>query len=189
MGKPYIFGIGAAKTGGHSLAEALRRMGFAAQHVGNRCHHGEPFIRDALLKNTARGDCPIDGIEGIDAIVDWPVHTMFRELDRGVSQAKFILTYRPPDDCAISWCRMISRNHHSVGDRWPKGFTEYADIVRKHNDAVVRYFFGRPDKLLILDARDRSETKWRLLSQFLGVTSPSGDYPHEFTHEKWEKAG
>lgn len=186
MDRPYIFGIGAGKTGGHSLAEALRRLGFSTQHVGNRCYHGDTFVRDTMLTNKARGECPVNGIGGLDAIVDWPVHTMFYELDRCLPEAKFVLTYRPPDDCAISWCRMIAKNHKDVGEGWPKGFAEYADIVRKHNDSVVRHFFGRPEKMLILDARDSSKTKWSLLSKFLGVDCPSDDYPHEFNHAVWE---
>lgn len=188
MDRPYIFGIGSGKTGGHSLAEALRRLGFSTQHIGNRCYHGDTFIRDTMLQNRANGDCPTDGIGGLDAIVDWPVHEMFRELDRGVPEAKFVLTYRPPDDCAISWCRMIAQQHRNVGEGWPKGYTEYADLVREHNDAVVRHFFGRPDKLLILDARDDSKTKWALLSKFFGLPAPNGEYPHEFNHADWEPA-
>lgn len=187
--KPYIFGIGSGKTGGHSLAEAIRQLGFTCHHVGNRCYHGDTFIRDTMLKNKANGDCPTDGIGGIDAIVDCPVHELFIEIDRGVPDAKFILTYRPPDDCAISWCRMISAQHERVGLGWPRGFIEYADLVRNHNDSVVRHFFGRPEKLLILDARDSSETKWSLLGQFLGVSPPSGvAYPHAFNHADWEPA-
>lgn len=184
--RPYIFGVGSGKTGGHSLSEALRILGFRSQHVGNRCYYGDTFIRDTMLKNKANGDCPIDGIGGIDAIVDWPVHELFAQIDRCVPGAKFILTYRPPDDCAISWCRMIASQHERVGLGWPRGFIEYADIVRKHNDEVVRHFFGRPESLLILDTRDSSKTKWALLSKFLGVSPPDVDYPHEFNHAEWE---
>ena len=184
--RPHIFGIGSGKTGGHSLSEALRILGFNSQHVGNRCYYGDTYIRDTMLKNKSNGDCPIDGISGIDAIVDWPVHELFVQIDRCVPNAKFILTYRPPDDCAISWCRMIASQHERVGLGWPRGFIEYADVVRKHNDAVVRHFFGRPERLLILDTRDSSETKWALLSRFLGVSAPDKEYPHEFNHAEWE---
>ena len=187
MAKPWIFGIGSGKTGGHSLAAALYTVGLKASHVGHECYHGRTFIRDTMLANKANRRSPTDGIDGIDAIVDWPVHEMFRELDSSVRGAKFILTYRPPDDCAISWCRMIGENHKNVGPGWPKGFKKYGEIVRSHVDSVLQHFFGRPESLLILDARDSSKTKWKLLGDFLGVETPADKpYPKEFDHEQWQ---
>ena len=186
MDKPWLFGIGAGKTASHSLAEALAAMGLRVAHIGNRCYHGDTFVRDTMLENRVNRRPPTDGIAGLDGIIDWPVHEMFRELDKAVPDAKFILTYRPPDDCALSWCRMIAAHHKNVGPGWPKGFIEYADLVRRHNDAVMRHFFRRPEHLLVLDVRDSDETKWGLLAKFVGKAAPKTPYPRSFDHAQWQ---
>lgn len=186
MGKPWLFGIGAGKTASHSLAEALCLMGLQVVHVGNKCYHGDTFVRDVMLENKIHRRSPTDGLAGLDAIIDWPVHEMFREIDKTVPEAKFILTYRPPDDCALSWCRMIADQHTNVGPGWTKGYIEYADMVRRHNDAVMRHFFGRPEKLLVLDVRDKDETKWSLLGRFVNRPAPDAPYPRSFDHAGWQ---
>lgn len=186
-GEPYIFGIGAGKTASHSLAAALAAMGFRTRHLGHDKFHNRLDVLDQINANIAARQPPTAGIRGVDAVIDWPIWSQFAAIDASVPEARFVLTYRPPDDCALSWCRMIAAQHERVGPGWPKGFIEYGDQVREHNDAVLRHFFGRPDKLLVLDVRDDDATKWRLLAKFLERPAPIDQpYPRAFDHKDWQ---
>lgn len=185
--RPWLFGIGIGKTGGHSLAEALRQMGITAKHIGHEVYHGRTVIGEKMRANAKLGCNPVEGITGCEAVVDAPTHQFFRELDEHNKDARFILTYRPPDDCALSWCRMIAANHQSVMPGWPSSYNEYYRHTVDHVDAVLRHFFGRPQKLLILDVRDKDETKWRLLAKFLQRPAPyHRPYPRQFDHQTWQ---
>jgi hypothetical protein len=187
MARPWIFGIGAGKTGSNSLAAALSQLGFVAKHVGDENYWGRSPYLQVLRDNIKNGRSVCDGIEDVDALIDWPIWSQFRSLDEQIEEAKFILTYRPPDDCALSWCRMIADQHTNIRPGWITSYTEYADEVRRHNDLVMRHFLGRPEKLLVLDIRDDDETKWKLLGKFLGVNAAGkGKYPKMFCHQEWE---
>lgn len=184
--KPTVFGIGKGKTGSHSLAEALEQMGFKTHHIGNAVYNKNTAIKDRIVANKVNGENPMLGVDGYDAVIDYPIHAFFKEIDQHCKNAKFILTYRPPDDCALSWCRMLSLNHKIVGKNWTKQFTRYANECREHVDDVMSHFWGRPEKLLFLDMRDSDNDKWRLLSKFLGVECPKGAYPRKYDHRQWE---
>lgn len=189
-GSPWIFGIGVGKTGSNSLAAALIELGFTAKHVGDENYWGKSFYLQRLRDNIKEGKFVCDGIKGVDALIDWPVWSQFRQLDAQVPAAKFILTYRPPDDCALSWCRMIADQHEKIKPGWVTSYRKYADEVRAHNDDVMAHFLGRPEKLLVLDCRDDDETKWKLLGKFLGVdVGGRGEYPKKFCHQEWEADG
>lgn len=191
MGIPFIFGVGAPKTGSNSLAAALELLGFHAVHLGAKFFHLEPNWLNTVQKNIAAGICPVENID-CDAIVDWPIHEKFKELDKAIPNAKFILTYRPPHDCALSWVRMTSIQHRKYAPMIKNNGADYVSYRRRvelttnHVDDVLRYFWGRPHKLLILDCRDADETKWELLTDFLSVPCPEKGtpYPHDFDHAK-----
>lgn len=187
--EPWIFGIGAAKTGSNSLSVALRRFGLKASHLGTDVFNGDEANHSTMLKNAAENNPPTWGIFGMDAVMDYPVNYLFKEIDATVPRAKFILTYRPPDDCALSWCRMIARKPEKIKKDWPKGYCEYSNFVRQHNDEVLRHFLGRQDKLFILDCRDEARSIWKRLSNFLGLPMPKDTtYPKAFDHQKWEQS-
>ena len=50
-----------------------------------------------------------------DAFVDYPIHAIYQKLYDDNNDAKFILTYRPPHDVALSWLRMMQ--HKQVVQR------------------------------------------------------------------------
>lgn len=80
-----------------------------------------------------------------------------------------------------------TERHERFPVEWAS-YTGYAEKVRRHVDAVVRHFYGRPHKLLLLDVRDGDATKWRLLTTFLGL-KPVGvgvQYPRRFDHCDWQ---
>tara|TARA_R100000654_G_scaffold56792_1_gene83192 strand:- start:394 stop:966 length:573 start_codon:yes stop_codon:yes gene_type:complete len=188
--KPHVFGIGTGKTGSNSLCVALKKLGLSAYHCGNETYHKNGNLHSQVIKNFNENTDPLRGVDGVHAILDWPIFRMFKAIDATVPQAKFILTYRNPDECAISWCRMVSQQHEK-NKSWltkdNRSYKNYAAMVRNHNDSVLEHFFGRPDQLLILDINDRDETKWRLLKNFLGVTKPIDEpYPNEFNHKDWQ---
>lgn len=188
--RPSVFGIGVGKTGSNSLCHALRRLGFNSYHCGHETFHKNGDIHSQVTKNFNEGDDPLRGVDGIDALMDWPVFKMFRQIDHTAPGSKFILTYRNPDECAMSWCRMIAAQHER-NKPWinPKNrsYNNYVKMTRDHNDAVLDHFFGRPEQLLVLDIKDDDTTKWRLLCKFLDRPMPDVQkYPREFDHKKWE---
>jgi hypothetical protein len=188
--KPHIFGIGTGKTGSNSLCIALKRLGFNAYHCGHETYHGNDDIRKQVFSNFKDKCDPLRNIDGIDALMDHPVFKMFKDIDATVPNAKFILTYRNPEECALSWCRMISEQHER-NSPWVntqnRSYKNYIEMVRDHVDSVIEHFFGRPEQLLILDIKDRDETKWKLLCNFLGKDLPEDmRYPRQFDHQKWQ---
>lgn len=183
MDRPWIFGIGEGKTGSCSLVAALRMLGLQAAHLG---HPDNAHLRQLVDDNERDGKPITEGVTGLDALVE--IQTHWRALDAQHPQARFILTYRPPDDAAISWARMVSARHHQFPRAWCD-YETYATMHRRHISQVVSHFYGRPESLLILDARDDSATKWRLLCAFLNrPTVPASPYPHSFNHATWERA-
>lgn len=180
MARPHIFGIGEGKSGSSSLNAALRILGFRSAHTGQRESEG---LRMLLADNSRSGVELLSGIDDLEALVE--MHEYVAELDEQVDDAKFILTYRPPDDAALSWCRMLSERHEQFPRCWAS-FESFAAKVRRHIDRVVTRFYGRPERLLILDARDDDAVKWRLLGTFLGVPVPDCPYPRAFDHSDWQ---
>ena len=185
--KPSIFGIGLGKTGSNSLRDALEILGFDAVHTGKDAAAGKPAVKERLLHNMkTQAEDPLDGVGGMDALIDYPVHKMWKEIYHAYPDAKYILTYRPPDDCALSWCRMVSLQHYKVV-ALDKSYTGYVERFRKHLNDVFNEFYGRPESLLVLDTRIDNESKWLLLKEFLGVDQDVNvPYPHSFDHREWE---
>lgn len=190
--RPYVFGIGTAKTGSHSLAAALEQLGLSAYHTGSNKFKGNGDTWRQLVENRKENRSPIEGVTGFDALMDHPVWEMYQEIDKHVEGAKFILTYRPPEDCALSWSRMIHKRYENAGDGVRKYWKEnpykrFMDMAVNHIDDVFTYFHARPDDLLVLDMRDESKTKWNLLGEFLGIDPPEGEpFPKRFAHQHWE---
>ena len=181
---PHMFGIGAGKSGGHTLARAIELLGLKAAHIGHETFHGRPHIQETILANVA-GERPVlTGIDGYDALVDWPVCEYWYLLREQYPDAKFILTYRPPHDCAMSWTRMcLAQKALPAGA--PGDYAAYAAYVEEHVAAVCRGFMATPDRLLILDMREAATAGWKLLSRFLGLKPPAGvPFPKEFTYEE-----
>lgn len=185
MANPYIFGIGVAKTGSHSLAAALELLGVCTKHIGHECYHGRGEWLAVMKSNKAAGRLLCAGIDA-DALIDWPICDWFDVLADQYPHAKFILSYRPPHDCALSWIRMtMAQSARHVGAR---GYAEFANYAVAHVDAVWQRFRRDPSRLLLLDMRDADATKWAALCQFLKKPLPLANtpFPQEFRHDEWQ---
>jgi len=188
MGRAKIFGIGKPKTGSNSLTDALKRLGYSVYHSGRDVDDGNCKVNSQLMKNLREGCEALKGIpDDYDALLDYPIQKQFKKIYKEVPDAKFILTFRPPDDVAFSWLRMINYKSRPINPYFPTNFKEFADEVRNHFTEVFHFFLDKPGSLLILDTRDPDETKWKLLCDFLGEELPEDiSYPHSFDHKQWE---
>lgn len=186
--KPYIFGIGKPKTGSNSLRDALELMGLKCYHTGKEMKNKNRGIHNQLLTNMHQNEAPLKHIgDEFDALVDYPIHAIYQRLYDDNNDAKFVLTYRPPDDVALSWCRMMQHKPQPLADRLPTNFAEFSDSVRKHCAEVIEFFLDKPGRLLILDSRDDDAVKWELLSKHLKVKAPKDKpFPHSFNHQDWQ---
>ena len=184
-----LFGIGPAKSGGHSLTEALHLLGVDARHLGSESHykrdvqHKDTWIARDIWQNKLKNKPLLDGVEGHEAYVDWPIGLLFKLFDKEHPDSLFILTYRNPDDIAASWCRMCYQMKfpHSKPH-----FQEKADQVRGHYDEVFRYFADRPNRLLILDTVN-NDSNMAKLCKFLELPEQMSvqPWPHCFNHQDW----
>lgn len=163
-----VFGVGLSKTGTHSLAAALARLGCAVTH------YPPP---DKVLELAGQAD----------ALVDTPVILHMETLDQRYPEALFILTTRELESwlasCRAHWertkpsetARRVRRQvYGSVG------FDEarFRRVYREHHARVRRLFAGRPGKLLVMnivagDGYDR-------LCPALGVTPLREPFPHKY---------
>jgi hypothetical protein len=175
LGYSKVFGIGAPKTGTTSLASALLALGF-------RRTGWDPV----LVEDYERGDYdPVFRVgERYEAFEDgpWNAGRFYRDLDARFPRSKFVLTVRD----SASWSRSHERHFSSSGSPrvdarwWIDGYAEKRDeIVRDYeerNRAVVDYFAGRPDDLLVLDIS--AGEGWEKLCPFLGLPVRAGRFPH-----------
>jgi hypothetical protein len=184
---PWLFGIGTSKSGGHSLVDALSLLGLTAKHVGHELFEGRRELLATLQKNASEGLRPLDGIVGIDAIVDWPMSELWPAVRDSYPDSKFVVTYRQPHKCALSWCRMLLAQPDVARDQDITTYSGFVQHVEGHVDFVLSSFLECPDRLLILDMDDDDATKWRLLAHFVGSEPPRGvPFPRSFSHAEWE---
>ena len=198
---PYIFGIGPPKSGSHSLAIALEMLGIKTVHTGRVMGEsgrasGVKLQDDLSAALAAAADnytadlfAGIPAVANVSAIVDWPIWNNFRTIDRCIPDAKFILTYRNPDDCAFSWARQVSRQPQL----WASPHADYdvfLRVIRSLYSSVSNYFLRRPDKLLFLTSNVPGTENIKALAHFLDVPVPDNvsDYPTAFKHQTWHTA-
>jgi len=188
MGKPNIFGIGKPKTGSNSLKSALEIIGFKTYHTGNADKENDRSFHNQLLVNMQQNESPLKHIDcDYDCFVDYPIHAIYKNLYEENKDARFILTYRPPDDVALSWIRMMHHKKKPLPNRLPTNFSEFSQSCRDHVSEVFEFFLDKSKSLLILDTRDSDATKWKLLCKFLDVANiPTKKFPHSFNHASWE---
>ena len=186
--KPKIFGIGKAKSGSNSLAIALQILGYDVHHTGEKVWRESTQVRDTLRDNYFEKRDPLEGISGMDALMDYPIHMMWKQLDENVEDAKFIMTYRDPYSSAMSWCRMVTSLPLKQWEPQEISYKNYAEIVISHVDEVMAYF-GRRKDFLVLDISDSDETKWKTLATFLDKPVPKQPYPRRNNHADWYRKG
>jgi len=171
-----IFGIGLAKTGTHSLNDALELLGWRSIHYP-----------DPALMLGGRFD---EALDGCDAATDAPVAALYRQLDAAIPGSRFILTQRDLEP----W--LASLEHHMslqdpasfMGDS-PKGllrerlygtrrFVRQTMIQARtgHRHDALQYFRDRPGDLLVMDIC--AGQGWETLCPFVGVPAPDRPFPH-----------
>lgn len=179
-----VFGIGKGKTGSNSLAAALEILGYKVHHTGRGQYEGKTDVLDTLRDNWEKKKPCLQGVRKFDAYIDYPIHMMWKELAEEYPKAKFVLTYRNPDEAALSWCRMWMSKKQNEFSIKQISYNDYREIVQNHHNDVLAYFY-KTDRLLILDAKDRDEHKWEQLASFLGKKPPICPFPHKFSHSEW----
>lgn len=184
-----VFGIGLARTGSHSLTEALHTLGIDTIHYPNDL---------ATLETLLRGDVHFPLLEHYDGITDITCAPYYEDLDQRWPGSKFVLTIREEDSWLHS-CRKHqaglsnfeydgSKEHEVIMEiqRFLKAavygcheFNEerFRRVYQRHVQNVTSYFAGRENDLLVLNivAGDGYER----LAHFLGVPVPEQPFPHD----------
>src|SRR5215475_5839491 len=105
----HVIGAGVGRTGTYSLKLAINRLGLGP------CHHMEAVIQN-MPAQVPLWNAALEGhpdwnavFAGFESTVDWPTAAFFRELAAAYPSAKFILTYREPEDWADSFSATIQK--------------------------------------------------------------------------------
>jgi Sulfotransferase domain len=160
-----VFGIGLARTGTASLNQALRSLGFTAEHF--------PRSYDAILKH--------------DCVTDTSVTVGYKYLDFMFPGSKFILTTRPVEPWLesvralfqhLGQAAIADRYHHMHYALYRTTVFDEQRLLTSYNahlDDALDYFAGRPDQLLVLDVTKGDP--YAPLCKFLGVDHPGTAFP------------
>ena len=181
-----IFGIGLHKTGTTTLAECLHTLGYSV------CPEELAYLtRHAVVAGSYRPTLRL--VLSYDAFEDspWNYKNFYRILDVVFPEAKFVLTARGNEgrwfESLLRWTALynsasalniISTLGLAVtpGDR-----KEVLAAYRAHNNGVVEYFAGQPDRLLVVDWE--AGDGWEKLCGFLGVPVPRMTFPHALRYD------
>ena len=168
-----IVGIGWHKTGTTTLGEALSALGF--NHLGwssQAFEHWSAGDDARLMRLLAR----------FDSCDDFPWPFVFEKVDAAFPGSRFILTRRSD---SLRWFDSICKHANRTGPiderRRVYGFAmphentrAFISAYEKHNDAVRRYFKGRPRDLLEVCWEEGGEA----LCEFLDLQRPDCAFPH-----------
>lgn len=168
-----VFCIGFHKTGTSSIGAALEYLGFRVT--------GPNFVNDPRIHSDlwslAR---PLVG--EYDAFQDNPWPILFREIDRDVPGAIFLLTLRDPRDWILSVENFFGRQQTQMraliyGAGSPSHNREaYLARYRQHYAEVESYFADRPGRLLRMNVFEGDG--WECLCSFLNKPLPNLPFPH-----------
>jgi sulfotransferase family protein len=180
-----IFGIGMHKTATRSLNSALRTLGFKSGHWEN-AHWAKAVWNE--MRNLGKSQT----LEHFYAVSDTPIPQLFRELDNGYPNSKFVLTIRDEADWLASvrmhfdsrynpfaggWANdpFTNRIHRYIYGREDFDEATFLAAYRKHNAEVLEYFSDRRGDLLVMDMSKGAG--WQELAPFLRTPAPNLDYP------------
>lgn len=177
-----IFGIGYPKTGTTTLGYCFERLG---------CRHQSYDM--LLAEKFCQGDrlAVLNAAKAYDTFEDWPWFLAYETLATAYPQAKFILTMRQtssayvnslyrhrqregafsPDFIEPSWWRTVLGHAPNF---WNPDF--FRAKYEAHNEAVIRYFQDKPNRLLML-CWEKGDG-WNELCTFLGKPLPQEPFPH-----------
>ena len=198
--KPYIFGIGLAKTGTNSLIGALNQLGFTGKHMGADWRDSGPGLTEYFLDaadaiDEGKEDDILAKASGCDAVADWPIPAIYKQIDKQYPDSKFILTYRNPHDATLSYMRMTYATwdqrsklpSHRTGKVHRPTYEKQLAHHLRHLDEVFDYFWGREDKFIVIDT-SKGKSNWKILCEFLGIDSKpwrQRAWPHHYNHLVW----
>jgi len=199
----HVIGAGVGRTGTYSLKLAINRLGLGP------CHHMEAVIQNMPVQ-VPLWQAALDGhpdwnaiYAGFASAVDWPTAAFFRELSAVYPSAKFILTYRDPEDWADSFSETIYKAMAMrdqapperkawldmaygvvAGSGFPEGRNraELIEAFLAHNRSVQEAIPA--NKLLVFQVKEG----WDPLCRFLDATVPDEAFPRSNDRlEFWEK--
>src|SRR6056297_867865 len=168
-----VFCIGFHKTGTSSVGKALSHLGYRVT--------GPTFVNDSRIHRDL-WSLASRLTDEFDAFQDNPWRILFRQIDRAIPDARFILTERHPHD----WIRSVGSFFAGqstemrkliYGSGSPVGnLDNYLAVYNRHYADVQAYFEDRPSKLLRMDLFVGAE--WAPLCEFLGKPKPDAPFPH-----------
>lgn len=178
-----IFGIGLAKTGTTTIAEALKLLGYNSFHC--ECNIINP--KDMELYTTQ--------LDKYNAIVGTPLAPFYKSLDQNYDNAKFILTIRDEekwvDSCSYHFTDDLIMDtqhkylHKLIYECEKFNRKKFLKGYKKYNKKVKKYFYYKSDNFLILDIN--SKTKWGELCNFLDQPIPDVIFPYKNKKSKRDK--
>jgi len=185
------------------LKLALNRLGLGP------CHHIEAVIQN-MPAQVPLWQAALDGqadwpaiYAGFESAVDWPTAAFFRELAFAYPFAKFVLTYRDPEDWADSFSETIYKVMAMRGQAPPerKAWLDMAcGVVERSGfpeglsrDVLMENFIAHnrkvqatipADRLLVFQVKEG----WEPLCRFLDAPIPDEPFPRSNDRlEFWEK--
>lgn len=168
-----VFGVGLQKTGTTTLGECMRTLGYLNRSYDHRALHHLRKGNYKKIKET------MDKYESFD---DEPWARLYKFADEAYPKAKFILTTRKSSQAwygsLTKHCDRILFNGHRkflFGSMFPRENKQaFVNVYEEHNKAVIEYFKGREEKLLVLsfDGANRDDA-WEKIGAFLGCEVPS----------------
>ncbi|MGH8557520.1 MAG: sulfotransferase family protein [Methylococcales bacterium] len=181
--KPFpqrVFCIGWSKTGTTSLTEALRILGLFS------CHSA-PWVIGLKHRTDDITSLSIDfsSIADYTAMLDLPIYSLFKELDRTFPDSLFILTTRSVEEwsesTSVAWNQCVE-GYGTIDSisRWAHGMSTlninmFQERYLQHEREVLKYFGDRND-LLVIDVT--TGNPWPALCRFLKLPEPDVPFPH-----------
>lgn len=164
------FGIGIHRTGSVSVAEALTILGIPASQWS---HHR------MIMADVRAGNYRLRVMESYDAVLDFPIPMLYRELDAAFPGSRFILTVRDERDWLASAeahtrDRLLSPEEAMFYGADTFDRDDALARYRAHNQQVIDHFSGRPD-LLVLDVC--AGEGWDRLAPFCERPVPAVPFP------------
>ena len=165
-----IFGVGVHRTGTSSVARALSILGFRTSHWSR---HGQ------IMADVRAGNYRLRVMEDLDAVLDFPIPVLYRELDAAFPGSRFILTVRDQREWLASVeehtrCRSLLEEEAMFygADIFDAG--DALERYREHNRRVIDHF-SCGSNLLVLDVC--AGEGWEVLAPFCGRPVPAVPFP------------
>lgn len=186
--KNKVFCIGLNKTGTTSLGNAAEQLGY--KRLGWNAKISTKLV---LRWHESKFQPFVKVIDSYDAFEDLPWPLVFKEIEKKVENAKFILTTRSDEQV---WLKSIQK-HIKRGSGWVghylvygsydpfKDHEMYLQKYRDHNNEVRQYFADKPGKLI--EMCFENSDGWDKLCGFLDIDDvPTTPFPHANSSKNFE---